>query len=144
MSTFLDFTYRSVKTAARRYFEPLRWVGRLFQSTGQAQQATEDTKGSVLILSGSSGLGKTHSLWNVVQDAMEAETDKNQESKPSIRQALQQLSPEERRLIYLRYWEGYSIKDIAGEFGVSNSAIYKRLKALKKRLRDTLEVLDLD
>ena len=57
-------------------------------------------------------------------------------------QAVENLPPQERVLVYLFYAEGYSLEEAAGLCGCSYTAARKRLSRARKRLRTELEVYD--
>lgn len=52
-----------------------------------------------------------------------------------VRQALEQLSPDDRRLIELRFDEGLSFSDLARRLGISDDSARKRVSRLFRRLR---------
>lgn len=52
---------------------------------------------------------------------------------------LQELDPEDRNLFIRRYWNGDSVKELAGELGVRPNALTKRLLRLREYLRRCLE-----
>ena len=56
-----------------------------------------------------------------------------------IRDWLLQLEKEERALFVRRYWNGDSVKDLAGELGLRPNAVTKRLLRLRESLRRELE-----
>lgn len=52
------------------------------------------------------------------------------------------LSEDERRLIHLRYHQGWTVGEIAGKLGISQEATESRLVRARNRLRDILRELD--
>ena len=52
-----------------------------------------------------------------------------------LRRALEGISPEERTILVMKYQDDFSIKDIAGTFGLTESAVKMRLKRSKEKLR---------
>lgn len=60
-----------------------------------------------------------------------------------IREALSKLDIDSKQLLYLCFELGYSVEQVSELFGVTQSAIYKRLAAVKKKLRLELEQEDL-
>ena len=52
---------------------------------------------------------------------------------------LEGLAKEERVLFVRRYWNGDSVKMLAGEMGLRPNAVTKRLLRLRENLRRTLE-----
>ena len=52
---------------------------------------------------------------------------------------LEQLEKEDRALFVRRYWNGDSVKDLAGELGLRPNALTKRLLRLREKLRRELE-----
>ena len=59
--------------------------------------------------------------------------------KANLSEELKELSPLDRELIYLFYFEGYSSKEIARLVKKSDGAVRKRLERAKKTLRQILE-----
>lgn len=56
-----------------------------------------------------------------------------------IRQALANLSEEERYLIQRKFWDGATEREIAKELGISQPAVNKRIRQTLERLREILE-----
>lgn len=61
-----------------------------------------------------------------------------QELRVSIRKCLDVLPTEKRNLLYLRYWENFTIKQIAKSFGVSERIIEGKIYRAKKKLKKVL------
>lgn len=59
--------------------------------------------------------------------------------KANLSEELKELSPLDRELIYLFYFEGYSSKEIARLVKKSDGAVRKRLERAKKALKKILE-----
>jgi len=55
-----------------------------------------------------------------------------------IRQALSNLTEEERHLIERKFWDGASEREIAEELGISQPAVNKRIKRVILRLKELL------
>ena len=60
-------------------------------------------------------------------------------NKLEARELLKLLSPKERYVFYLRYFEGLSVKEIAAQLGLSLSAVKMTLHRGTKKLRRNLE-----
>lgn len=56
-----------------------------------------------------------------------------------VEEALTSLKPEQRRIIYLKFWEDYSQQEIAAELGISNSALSQRIKTILRTLKKNIE-----
>ena len=54
-------------------------------------------------------------------------------------EALGQLEPEQRALLHLRFYEGFTVRELARQFGVSSPALSARLYRAKQQLRSKLE-----
>ncbi|MBP3206528.1 MAG: sigma-70 family RNA polymerase sigma factor [Lachnospiraceae bacterium] len=52
---------------------------------------------------------------------------------------LQKLPETDRNIVYLHYYEGYSLRDIASIIGKSPNAVNVRLVRARKKLKDILE-----
>lgn len=72
----------------------------------------------------------------------EAAGEENQEERLVaslvLRQALEELAEEERELVLLRYVNQVPVGTIAGMFGISRFAVYRRLREAMRFLRDRL------
>lgn len=66
------------------------------------------------------------------------------ERRSLIQQALLRLPPRDADLLTLKYAEGWSVRDLAGNLGVSPSAIEARLHRARARLRQALAELATD
>jgi RNA polymerase sigma-70 factor (ECF subfamily) len=53
--------------------------------------------------------------------------------------ALDQLKEEERLIIVLHYWEGFTVKEIAEQMGIGQSAIKMKLVRTRDKLKTTLD-----
>ncbi len=61
------------------------------------------------------------------------------EEGPSLAEELKSLSPLDRELVYLFWFEGYTSREIAGLVRLSDGAVRKRLERAKKKLKEILE-----
>ncbi len=55
-----------------------------------------------------------------------------------LREAMQQLNDEERRLIEMYYWDGMTMQEIADVFGISKMAVSKRHQKILDKMRATV------
>ncbi len=62
-----------------------------------------------------------------------------QEQADTVRRAMQQLSPAARAIIELRHFQGLRYEEIAGELGLSISAVKSRLFRARKELAEILK-----
>lgn len=56
----------------------------------------------------------------------------------TVTEAVSQLPRDQREAIYLHYYEGYSIAEVAGLVGASEAAVTKRLSRARQALRHSL------
>jgi len=56
------------------------------------------------------------------------------EAGPAVRAALEQLEPQAREVVYLRFYDGLSYEQIGAALGISAQAINGRLRRAKKQL----------
>lgn len=56
-----------------------------------------------------------------------------------VRETLDKLSDGEKELIYMRYWYGYSLKEIAERQNSPLSTVHGKLKSVLKKLEKTLK-----
>ncbi|HEX6159341.1 MAG TPA: sigma-70 family RNA polymerase sigma factor, partial [Thermoanaerobaculia bacterium] len=54
------------------------------------------------------------------------------------RQLLGALPPEDRQILHLRFWRGFTIAEIAAELGISYSAAAMRIVRLLGKLRQAM------
>ena len=66
---------------------------------------------------------------------MFAGEDKDLAAFADLDMALQKLGEEDRRMIWLRYYAGFTGKEIAELFGVSEATVSRRLREIFERLR---------
>ncbi len=55
-----------------------------------------------------------------------------------LREAMQQLNDEERRLIEMYYWDEMTMQEIADVFGISKMAVSKRHQKILDKMRVTV------
>ncbi len=63
------------------------------------------------------------------------------EMQARVRSALRRLSPEQRRLLILRYWHGLSIVEIGSRLDVPDATVRTRLRRARRRLRCVPEII---
>lgn len=56
-----------------------------------------------------------------------------------LESVLQKLPSEDREIVYLHYYEGYSAGEIAEMIGKNETAVFKRLSRSRKKLKSYLE-----
>ena len=57
-----------------------------------------------------------------------------------LRSAIRKLTPEEQKLIYLYYYENWSMERIGKQFGISKMAVSKRHTKVIKKLRELMQI----
>lgn len=70
--------------------------------------------------------------------ALYLEDEKREEVDPSILQAIEKLPPKYRQVIYLRFYEEYTVKEIAAVLKLSPALVSTRLARAKKKLKTML------
>lgn len=70
---------------------------------------------------------------------MEAGELMNWERTEALRQAMKQLSPLERQALELKYFHGYTAREIAAALGMEHEAVKKRLQRALKKLQPLME-----
>ncbi len=80
-------------------------------------------------------------LWDWVETEIEEGEDEQEVNWLAmvVRQALSNLSEEERYLIQRKFWDGATEREIAKELGISQPAVHKRIQQALERLRKILE-----
>lgn len=70
---------------------------------------------------------------------MEAGELMNWERTEALRQAMQQLPPLDRQILELKYFQGYTAREIANHLGMEHEAVKKRLQRGLKKLQRLME-----
>ena len=58
--------------------------------------------------------------------------------QPEVWKAVSALSPQQRAVVFLAYWQDLGIDSIAGILGVSDGTVRRQLARARKRLREVL------
>ena len=61
------------------------------------------------------------------------------EESRAVWRALGDLSGKDRAAVYLHYFEGFSVKEIAEQMGVTPSAVTSRLQRARAKMKEALE-----
>ena len=70
---------------------------------------------------------------------MEAGELMNWERTEALRQAMKQLPPLDRRALELKYFHGYTAREIAADLGMEHETVKKRLQRALKKLQRLME-----
>lgn len=70
---------------------------------------------------------------------MEAGALMNWERTEALRQAMKQLPPLDRRALELKYFHGYTAREIAADLGMEHETVKKRLQRALKKLQRLME-----
>jgi RNA polymerase sigma-70 factor (ECF subfamily) len=73
-------------------------------------------------------------LWDCQELPVEVVEPRPDDAGPAVRRALEQLEPQAREVIYLRFYDGLSYERISQVLGISEQAINGRLRRAKKEL----------
>ena len=68
-----------------------------------------------------------------LEDDDDSELEKMQSVE--LKKALNQIPPDERAILLMKYQDDFSIKDIADNFNLTESAVKMRLKRTKEKLK---------
>ncbi len=79
------------------------------------------------------------SSWHKARSELPQDIPFNAIEENGIHDCIQRLSPDYSAMIYLFYYEGYSIKDIAKLCGISSVAVRTRLSRGRAKLKEMLE-----
>lgn len=70
------------------------------------------------------------------------ELDENKSEYSYLWSAILELEPQQRKLIYYRFWEGYSLSELAKRFELKKTTVHKKLQKiflqLKKKIGERL------
>lgn len=70
-----------------------------------------------------------------LEDTIPARTEESRE----VWRALGELPGKYRVVLYLHYFEGFSVKEIAGQLGITPSAVTSRLQRARAKMKEALE-----
>lgn len=68
----------------------------------------------------------------------EKSKDENWLEELSVRQAMQKLGEREKRILYMRFYQGRTQMEVANEVGISQAQVSRLEKAALKRMRKTM------
>ena len=77
-------------------------------------------------------------LWREVRQSSVAESPGAQAADSLAREALMKLSTEDAQLLRLKYYEGWSVDQLAANASTTPKAIENRLSRLRQRLREII------
>ncbi len=60
------------------------------------------------------------------------------EYRPEVLEAVMRLSPRQRAVTFLTYWEGLTVPEVANRIGVSDGSVKRHLARARARLRKSL------
>jgi RNA polymerase sigma factor (sigma-70 family) len=84
------------------------------------------------------GEGETRWVEMIRDEAAEREITRTEELA-LLRRAMVRLRPEQQRLIHAHFFQGYSLADLARQWGTTRQAVAGQLRRALKSLRRTLE-----
>ena len=76
--------------------------------------------------------------WRRVREELTAEPVAPQTYEDSMAEYISRMEPHYSSVLYLFYYEGYSVKEIAGICGISSVAVRTRLSRGRNKLKDML------
>ena len=80
-------------------------------------------------------VGRSHRRFrSQLEMPVEAADPQRDDAGPAVRAALEQLEPQAKEVIYLRFYDGLSYERIGAVLGISEQAINGRLRRAKKKL----------
>lgn len=79
------------------------------------------------------------SLWRKRTESLTDTLPAPQEESRAVWQALEELPGKYRSVVYLHYFEGFSVKEIAGQMGITPSAVTSRLSRARAKMKEALE-----
>jgi RNA polymerase sigma factor (sigma-70 family) len=59
--------------------------------------------------------------------------------RAALHQALVAVSPEDRRILWMRYCEGQTVASIARRLALAQQSTYRRVRRLRRKLRSDLD-----
>ena len=79
------------------------------------------------------------SFWKKHTQALDDNLVFSGEKDRELWDSLQSLTPKNRAMIHLYYFEGYSQDEIAGILGITRTAVQTRMQRIRQKLRKELE-----
>lgn len=80
----------------------------------------------------------TEKLHSADDFSLIADESHQSDTAETVKQAITELSPSQRELIFLRFYDGMSYEQISAVLGLSKQAINGRLRRAKKKMADYL------
>ncbi len=84
----------------------------------------------------------TYSLEETVDSGRPENLEEAVLQRVSLRDALEKLPPEEREMLFLRYINDVPVPVMSGIYQISRFAVYRKLKAILKKVRIEMEETD--
>lgn len=139
----------------RAYVRPIRaeqrrkrreWRCQVKGKNGKLVRCDKDCKECPYALSGQNALGNRMSLDRMKDDGIEIEDRKldveqnyiDEEEKRELYAAIARLTPREKELVRLIYFDGKTQDEVAEQFGVSQQAISKALSKIIEKIKNFL------
>jgi len=86
------------------------------------------------------GGGDSETRWiEMIRDEAAEQQLSRAEQLTLLKRAMNRLRPDQQRLIYAHFFQGYSLADLAREWGTSRQAVAGQLRRTLKSLRRVLE-----
>ena len=74
--------------------------------------------------------------WQNFSQSISSQTDP--QLTDLLEETLQELNPEERSLIEGKYLQGFTIRELASDAGLTEKAVESRLLRLRRQIRETI------
>ena len=78
------------------------------------------------------------------EPAVAAPSEEGEETERQIQAVLAELPAEDQVIVRMRYWDDFSIADIARTLGLEQKPLYRRLEAIQARLATALSARGID
>lgn len=142
---YLDSIYRVAVNGCQNYADAEDVVQNTFVKLWERKEAFDDEdyarKWLIKV-----AVNECHSLWRSgwkrrisYLEELDVEPVFSTPEKSNLYDALQSLPPKYRQIVYLFYYEGYSVKEIATMMKLSETAVKSRLLRARKQLKSYLK-----
>lgn len=111
-----------------------------YAASGKDYDSMEHVRAWLLRTASNKALNVRRSFWNRNRTDMEEYmTESRENESTSVLHAVSRLNPGQAQAVHLYYYEGYSIREIAGILRIPEGTVKSRLALARKQLKKILQ-----